>query len=57
MKGTIVDITQANFPAAFAAMDKAASEFWAYPDSQWQEEFLLSWARQHDPVLVTALTE
>ena len=52
-----MDITQANFPAAFAAMDEAASEFWAYPDYQWQEEFLLSWARQHDPVLVTALTE
>ena len=43
------------FPAAFAAMDAAAAQFWAYPDAEWQEEFLVGWARQHDPALLAAL--
>ena len=43
------------FPAAFAAMDAAAAQFWAYPDAEWQDEFLVGWARQHDPALLAAL--
>jgi len=31
-------------PAAYAAMDAAAKEFWAYPDAEWQDSFLEGWA-------------
>jgi len=47
-------ITAKNFPAAFAAMDAAAAEFWAYPDAQWQEAFLLHWAQENDARLAAA---
>ena len=43
------------FPAAFAAMDAAAAQFWAYPNAEWQDGFLVGWARQHDPALLAAL--
>lgn len=43
------------FPAAFAAMDEAAAQFWAYPPEEWQDEFLLCWARENDPALLAAL--
>ena len=33
--------------AAFAAMDEAASEFWAYPGEEWQQQFLRDWANNH----------
>ena len=48
-------ITSENFPAAFAAMDAAAAEFWAYPDAEWQAEFLRHWAQENDAALVAAL--
>ena len=47
-------ITSENFPAAFAAMDAAAAEFWAYPDAEWQENFLRHWAQENDAALVAA---
>ena len=43
------------YPAAFAAMDAAAAQFWAYPDAAWQDEFLLEWAGKNDPALLAAL--
>lgn len=43
------------FPAAFAAMDREAAQFWAYPDVEWQDAFLLEWARENDPALLAAL--
>lgn len=49
-------IDQNTFPAAFAAMDAAAAQFWAYPNADWQDEFLLAWARENDPGLLAALT-
>ena len=48
LKGKIMSVTSENFPAAFAAMDKAAGEFYAYPDPEWQYQFLLSWAQAHN---------
>ena len=53
-----MSVTPENFPAAFAAMDDAASEFHTYPGSEWQYRFLLSWAQTHDcSALEKALTE
>ena len=50
-------VTSQNFPAAFAAMDAAAAEFWAYPDAEWQEEFLRAWAEAtQDEALLRALS-
>ena len=43
------------YPDAFAAMDAAAAQFWAYPDADWQDAFLLEWARENDPELHAAL--
>lgn len=49
-------VTSKNFPAAFQAMDEAAREFWAYPDAEWQDDFLLHWAIEHqDETLLEAL--
>ena len=48
-------IDSKTFPAAFAAMDANAAQFWAYPNAEWQDEFLVGWARQHDPALLAAL--
>jgi hypothetical protein len=50
-----MNITSTTYPEAFAAMDAAASEFWAYPDQDWQENFLRQWAQANDPVLLAAL--
>ena len=51
-------IDNKNFPAAFAAMDAAASAFWAYPDAEWQDNFLRDYAlAQGDSVLLALLTE
>lgn len=49
------DITSENFPAAFAAMDAAAAGFWAYPDAEWQMDFLRHWAQGNDAALVKAI--
>lgn len=40
-----MQVNSTNYPAAFAAMDQAASEFWAYPDLDWQDAFLRQWAQ------------
>lgn len=49
-------ITSENFPEAFAAMDAAAKEFWAYPDEKWQESFLRHFAEERgDQDLMDAL--
>lgn len=48
-------INSVNFPNAFSAMDKAAKAFWSYPNSDWQEGFLLAWAHKHDPCLLDEL--
>lgn len=48
-------IDEKTFPAAFAAMDAAAAQNWAYPDQDWQDEFLRSWAQENDPVLLAKL--
>jgi hypothetical protein len=50
-------ITSAEFPAAFSAMDAAASEYWAYPNEDWQDEFLRNWAYENDPELVSVLEQ
>ena len=51
-------IDHKNFPAAFAAMDAAASTFWAYPDSEWQDAFLRDYAQETgDSVLLALLTD
>lgn len=47
-------VTSAIYPEAFAAMDEAANEFWAYPDSEWQDAFLLQWAQAHGDRELTA---
>jgi hypothetical protein len=53
-----MSIDSKNFPAAFAAMDKAASDFWAYPDADWQADFLMSYAiAENDTVLMALLAE
>ena len=52
-----MDITRENFPAAFTAMDEAAKAFWAYPDREWQDNFLCQWAQDHDHILARALAE
>ncbi len=49
-------INSKNFPAAFAAMDEAASDLWAYPDAEWQHEFLMVYATvNNDNVLLSFL--
>lgn len=51
-----MNITPENFPAAFAAMDEAAKEFWTYPNRDWQNNFLRQWAHEHgDIALLDAL--
>jgi hypothetical protein len=50
-------ITTANFPAAFAAMDEAAKAFWAYPDEEWQENFLVQWGRENGVAELAALAD
>ena len=51
-------ITHENFPAAFAALEAAAASFWGYPDTEWQENYLLAWATKYnDPRLLAALGE
>lgn len=30
-------------PELFAEMDKAASQFWAYPSLEWQDNFIETW--------------
>ena len=50
-------VSKEYFPAAFAAMDAEASAFWAYPDAEWQENFLRQWAEAHDhQALIAALS-
>ena len=49
-----MDITSLNFPEAFAAMDNAAKEFWAYPDSDWQDSFLLQWGERNGNAALVA---
>lgn len=52
----MLDITPANFPAAFKALDKAAASFWACPGPGWQDRFLIAWAyRNVDVRLLAAL--
>ena len=55
MQNAIITIDAKTFPAAFAAMDEAAAQYWAYPDIEWQDQFLLNWARENDPVLAGLL--
>lgn len=47
-----VAVVPENFPEAFAAMDEAATKFWAYPNAQWQEEFLVQWAKKNNDTLL-----
>ncbi len=42
-----MNINSTNFPEAFEAMNEAAKAFWAYPDADWQDAFLLQWAQEH----------
>ena len=49
-----VTVNSINFPAAFTAMDKAAASFWAYPDVEWQDNFLAHWADQHGDTALSA---
>jgi len=44
---TAQDLNSTNFPEAFAAMDAAAAQFWAYPSAEWQDDFLESWFAMH----------
>jgi hypothetical protein len=46
-----------NFPAAFAAMDEAASDLWAYPDAEWQHEFLMVYATVNNDTALLSLLE
>ena len=48
-------ITSTTYPEAFAAMDDAATAFDTYPDVEWQEAFLLQWAREHGDRKLTEL--
>ena len=51
-------ITHENFPAAFTALDSAVAQYWAHPDTEWCENFLLAWATKYnDPRLLAALGE
>jgi hypothetical protein len=36
-------ITTETHPELFRAMDEAAQEFWAYPDTEWQDAFIDAW--------------
>jgi hypothetical protein len=52
----MTSITSTTYPEAFAAMDEAAKAFYAYPDTDWQDAFLLQWAQEHgDRELTEAL--
>jgi hypothetical protein len=48
------EITSTTYPEAFAAMDEAAKAFWAYPNQDWQDAFLLQWAQAHGDRDLTA---
>jgi hypothetical protein len=48
-------IDSKTFPAAYAAMDEAAKAFWAYPDENWQENFLAQWGRDNNVAALAAL--
>ena len=51
-------VNASNFPAAYTAMDTAARQFWAYPDADWQGDFLAAYAAKHgDVALAAALGE
>lgn len=52
-----MNLTSENFPMAFAAMDVAAAEFWAYPDEEWQLGFLGDWAEAHGDADLLAAVE
>ena len=55
---TAFAITSINFPDAFKALDAEIAQYWACPDSAWQENFLLAWATKYnDPRLLAALGE
>lgn len=47
-------ITHENFPAAFAALDAAVAQYWAHPDTEWCENFLLAWAYKNVDVRLLA---
>jgi hypothetical protein len=43
-------MTQVNsktHPELFAAMDAAAAQYWAYPDTEWQDDFIDAWLESH----------
>ena len=53
-----MDVTSKNFPAAYAAMDAEAKGYWAYPDCEWQENFLRGWAESTgDEALLRAIAK
>lgn len=47
-------ITSINFPDAFAALDAAVAQYWAHPDTEWCENFLLAWAYKNVDVRLLA---
>lgn len=36
-------INRTTHPALYAAMDAAASQYWAYPSPEWQNDFIDAW--------------
>ena len=34
-------------PEMYKAMDKAAADFWAYPDVEWQNNFIDDWLKEN----------
>jgi hypothetical protein len=45
MNNQIKEINSTTYPELFAAMDAYVVEcgFWAYPDAEWQNNFIDSW--------------
>jgi hypothetical protein len=39
-------INRTTHPELYTAMDAAAAQYWAYPDNEWQHEFIDQWLAQ-----------
>lgn len=40
-------MNSSSHPELFTAMDEAAKAFWAYPNAEWQDQFIERWLEEH----------
>jgi hypothetical protein len=44
---TMTQVNSTTHPELYKAMDAAAKAYWAYPNLEWQQEFIDSWLESH----------